>query len=475
MSLTVIVLAAGQGTRMKSGFPKVMHPLAGRPMVRYVVDAARTLDPANLVVVVGYGASLVREALGGWVTYVTQDEQLGTGHAVRQAEQAVAGRADTVLVLYGDTPLMRPETLRQIVDHHQTEKAAITALTFHPQDPTGYGRIVRDEKTGRVLAIVEEREATPEQRAIDEVFTGIFCFRDEWLWPSLGQIQAGSRGEYYLTSLVAIAGAQGKLVTGWPVSDPMEVIGLDHRLKLAQGEAEMRRRINERWMLAGVTLIHPETTYIDADAVLGADTVIWPNTYLQGTTRIGQDCIIGPGSVLRDSTIGDRCKIELSVIEGAIMEEGSEIGPFGHLRKGAHLGKGVHMGNFGEVKNSYLGPGVKMGHFSYVGDATVGAEANIGAGTITCNYDGQRKNRTVIGKGAFIGSDTMLVAPVEIGDDAKTGAGSVVTHDLPPGSMAYGIPARVKSLPTSTPPEPSSNSSSPAERTEREAIEPEEK
>jgi bifunctional UDP-N-acetylglucosamine pyrophosphorylase/glucosamine-1-phosphate N-acetyltransferase len=449
LSLTVIVLAAGQGARMKSGLPKVMHPLAGRPMVRYVVDAAHILDPANLVVVVGHVADPVRQAMGEGVTYVTQEERLGTGHAVQQAERVVAGRAETVLVLYGDTPLIRPETLRQVVDHHQSEGAAITALTFRPQDPTGYGRTVRDARTGRVLAIVEEREATAAQKAIDEASSGIFCFRDEWLWPNLARIQPDSRGEYYLTALVSIAGAKAEPVAGWPVSDPMEVIGLNDRLKLAQGEAEMRRRINERWMLAGVNFVHAETTYVDADVEIEPDTILWPNTFLQGRTRIGQACTIGPGSVIRDSTIGDRCKVEMSVIEQAIMEEECDIGPFGHLRKGAHLGRGVHMGNFGEVKNSYLGPGVKMGHFSYMGDATVGAEANIGAGTITCNYDGQRKHRTVIGKGAFIGSDTMLVAPVEIGDGAKTGAGSVVTHDMPAGSLAYGMPARVKSTPTS--------------------------
>jgi bifunctional UDP-N-acetylglucosamine pyrophosphorylase/glucosamine-1-phosphate N-acetyltransferase len=215
-------------------------------------------------------------------------------------------------------------------------------------------------------------------------------------------------------------------------------------VRLAQAEGEVRRRINERWMLAGVTLVHPEATYIDADVEIGAETVIWPNTFLQGQTRIGQACTLGPGSVIRDSTVGDGCRVELSMLEHAIMEEGSEIGPFGHLRKGAHLGPGVHMGNFGEVKNSYLGPGVKMGHFSYLGDATVGARVNIGAGTITCNYDGQRKQPTVVGEDAFLGSDTMLVAPVEVGQGAKTGAGSVVTHDIPPGTVAYGVPARVQ-------------------------------
>ncbi len=447
MSLSIVILAAGQGTRMKSALPKVLHPLAGRPMVRFVLEAACALEPANLVVVVGYGAEQVRRAVGDDVLYVTQTEQLGTGHAVCQAEAASAGRAEQVLVLYGDTPLIRPETLRRLVAHHQAEGAVATLLTFRPDDPTGYGRIVRDATGRRVLGIVEEKEATPEQRAIGEVSGGVFCFRDEWLWLNLAQVQRRPGGEFYLTDLAALAAEQGEMVVGFPVSDPLEVIGLDNRLKLAQAEAELRRRINERWMEAGVTLIHPEATYIEADVEIGADTVIWPHTLLQGRTSIGQGCVLGPGAVIRDSTLGERCRVELSVVEGAIMEEGSEIGPFGHLRRGAHLGPGVHMGNFGEVKNSYLGPGVKMGHFSYLGDATVGAGTNIGAGTITCNFDGQRKHRTVIGEGAFIGSDTMLVAPVEIGAGAKIGAGSVVTHDVPPGAVAYGVPARIRAKP----------------------------
>jgi bifunctional UDP-N-acetylglucosamine pyrophosphorylase/glucosamine-1-phosphate N-acetyltransferase len=444
LSLNVVVLAAGQGTRMRSDLPKVMHPLAGRPMVRYAVDAARTLTPENLVVVVGFGAELVRQAVAEDVLFVIQQEQLGTGHAVLQAEQAIAGRAESVLVLYGDTPLVQPETLLRLLEQHETSGSAVTVLTSQPGDPTGYGRIVREAGTERVLTIVEEVDATPKQKAIGEVSSGIFCFRDRWLWPNLARLQASPKGEFYLTSLVELACEQQEVVSAFQVADPLEVIGLDNRPKLARGEAEMRRRINERWMLSGVTLIDPDATYIEAGAAIGTDTVIWPNSYLQGNTRVGCDCVLGPGTVIRDSRIGDRCRIEMSVIEEALVEDDCEIGPFGHLRRGAHLAKGVHMGNFGEVKNSYLGPGVKMGHFSYLGDATVGPEANIGAGTITCNYDGKQKHRTIIGKGAFVGSDTMLVAPVEIGDGARTGAGSVVTRDVPPGRMAYGVPAQVR-------------------------------
>jgi bifunctional UDP-N-acetylglucosamine pyrophosphorylase/glucosamine-1-phosphate N-acetyltransferase len=444
LNLTIVILAAGQGVRMKSDLPKVLHPLAGRPMVQYVVESARSLEPNHMAVVVGYGADLVRQTLGDEVAYATQAERLGTGHAVQQAAKGVAGRAGTVLVLYGDTPLIQPDTLRLMVAHHEATGAAATILSFRPPDPAGYGRIVRDADGEKVLAIVEDKEATPEQKAIGEVNSGILCFRDDWLWPNLERMERRSGAELYLTDLVAMAVEQGEPVAALPAA-PLEVIGLDTRLKLARAEAEMRRRINEYWMLAGVTLVQPETTFIDAGVEIGADTVIWPNTFLQGKTSIGEGCTLGPGTVIRDSSIGDGCRVELSVVEQAVMEDDCDMGPFGHLRKGAHLGPGVHMGNFGEVKNSYLGPGVKMGHFSYLGDATVGAEANIGAGTITCNYDGKHKHQTIIGQDAFVGSGSMLVAPLKIGEGAVTGAGSVVTHDVPPGHVAYGVPARVKS------------------------------
>jgi bifunctional UDP-N-acetylglucosamine pyrophosphorylase/glucosamine-1-phosphate N-acetyltransferase len=412
-------------------------------MVQYVVETARNLEPNHLSVVVGYGADLVRQTLGDEVVYAMQAEQLGTGHAVQQAEENAAGKAGTVLVLYGDTPLIRTDTLRQMVAHHEATGAAATILSFRPPDPAGYGRIVRDADGEQVLAIVEDPETTPEQRAIGEVNSGILCFRDGWLWPNLGRLEHRPGAELYLTDLVAMAVEQGETVAALPAA-PIEVIGLDTRLKLAQAEAEMRRRINEYWMLAGVTLVQPEMTFIDAEVEIGADTVIRPNTYLHGKTEIGQGCTIGPGTVIRDSSIGQGCRVELSVVEQATMEDDCDMGPFGHLRKGAHLAKGVHMGNYGEVKNSYLGPGVKMGHFSYVGDAEIGAGANIGAGTVTCNYDGKRKHKTTIGPQAFIGSGSMLVAPVEIGKGATTGAGSVVKHDVPPGQVAYGVPARVK-------------------------------
>lgn len=441
MDLSIIILAAGQGTRMKSQLPKVLHPLAGRPMVQYALDVATQLAPKNLALVVGYGAQHLRQALGDGILYVEQSEQLGTGHAVLQARELLAGQAETVLVLYGDTPLITRQTLEAMLACHTRIQATITLLTFQADDPTGYGRILRDE-TGRVVAIVEQKEATPEQRAIREVNSGLLCFRDAWLWPHLEKLQP-QHGEYYLTGLVELAVAEGEPVAA-QAADATEVMGLDDRVKLARAEALIRQRINESWMLAGVTLLDPASTYIDASVKIGQDTVIYPNTYLQGTTSIGRDCRLGPNTIIRDSTIGHGCVIEASVVEGATVEDDVDVGPFAHLRQGTHLARGVYVGNFGEIKNSYLGPGTKMGHFSYLGDATLGANVNVGAGTITCNYDGQRKHPTVIEDDVFIGSDTMLVAPVKVGKGAKTGAGAVVTRDVPPEQMVYGVPARPK-------------------------------
>jgi bifunctional UDP-N-acetylglucosamine pyrophosphorylase/glucosamine-1-phosphate N-acetyltransferase len=333
--------------------------------------------------------------------------------------------------------------LRQLIELQADGKGPITMLTVVADDPMGFGRILRDE-AGQVVGIVEEAVATEAQKAIRELNCGVYCFDGDWLWPRLTQLPLSPKGEYYLTDIVAMAVAEGQVVQALKISDVTEVLGINDRSHLAQAEAAMRQRINQKWMLEGVTLLAPVLTFIDATVEIGQDTEIYPNTYLQGTTAIGRHCRLGPNTIVRDSTIGDGCTIEASVIEGAVLEEGADVGPFSHLRKGAHLAQGVHVGNFGEVKNSYLGPGTKMGHFSYVGDATVGREVNIAAGTITCNYDGQRKHPTIIEDGAFIGSDTMLVAPVRVGAGAKIGAGSVVTHDVPPGSVAYGVPARVR-------------------------------
>ncbi|MCS6906987.1 MAG: DapH/DapD/GlmU-related protein, partial [Anaerolineales bacterium] len=292
-------------------------------------------------------------------------------------------------------------------------------------------------------AIVEEAVASPEQLSIQELNVGLYCVRADWLWDTLPRITLSQKGEYFLTDLVALAVKEGLEVKTVSLADPVEAIGINHRAHLAEAEAVLRERINTHWMLEGVTILDPQSTYIEADVYLGQDTVIYPNTYLQGKTVIGQSCTIGPNTLIRDSQIGSKCQIVFSVVERAVLEDEVDVGPFAHLRQGAHLARGVHMGNFGEVKNSYLGPGTKMGHFSYIGDATIGAGVNIGAGTITCNYDGEKKNPTEVGDGAFIGSDTMLVAPVKLGEGARTGAGAVVTKDIPPHCLAVGVPARV--------------------------------
>jgi bifunctional UDP-N-acetylglucosamine pyrophosphorylase/glucosamine-1-phosphate N-acetyltransferase len=426
---------------MKSNIPKVLHPLLGKPMLDYLLEAACQATGANPVVVIGYQAEAVKEAAGDRADTVVQEPQLGTGHAVRQAEALLKDRAELVLVAYADMPLLTAETMQALIYAQERHPGPMTMLTVNADDPRGFGRVVRTE-AGHVAAIVEELHATPEQRQIKELNPGVYCFSAGWLWDSLQKIPLSPKGEYYLTDLVEIAVSQGLPVQALPLQDYHEAIGINSRVHLAEAEAVLRQRTNRRWMLSGVTLVDPQTTYIDAEVTIGQDTVIWPNTYLQGRTVIGEGCVIGPNTIIHHSKVGRGCTVLSSVVEKAEMEDDVDVGPFAHLRKGAHLAQGVHMGNFGEVKNSYLGPGTKMGHFSYIGDANIGPDVNIGAGTITCNFDGEKKNPTEIGAGVFIGSDTMLVAPVKLGDGARTGAGSVVTKNVAEDTLVVGIPAR---------------------------------
>lgn len=442
MKTIAIILAAGQGTRMRSSLPKVLHPLLGRPMALYALEAARQVTAARPVMVVGHGADQVRAALGDLADYVIQEPQLGTGHAVQQAAALLRGQADTVLVLAADMPLLTTHTLTRLVQAQQSHHGPLTMLTVLSDQSRGFGRVLRDPH-GRLLAIVEQAQATPEQLAIRELNVGVYCFAAAWLWEALERVPLSPKGEYYLTDLLGIAVQDGLPVQALVVEESAEAIGVNNRLHLAEAEAILRQRINQAWMLAGVTLIDPASTYIEPGVQIGQDTVIWPNTYLQGHTVVGAACTLGPNTIIRDSQLGDRCEVLASVLEKAVLEDDVDIGPFARLRTGAHLAQGVHMGNFGEIKNAYLGPGTKMGHFSYVGDATIGPQVNIGAGTVFCNYDGEHKHHTEIGAGVFIGSDTMLVAPLKIGDGARTGAGSVVTKDVPENSLAVGIPARV--------------------------------
>ena len=442
MKVAAILLAAGQGTRMKSDLPKVLHPLCGKPMLWHVLEAVKKVATEKPVVIVGHGAEQVNTFVGGTADCVLQEPQLGTAHAALQAASLLKGKSDYVLVVYADMPLLQDGTFRRLVESQRVNPGPFSMLTVMADDPRGFGRIVRSPN-GKVEAIVEEAVATPEQLNIHELNVGVYCFKSEWLWAALPRVQKNpQKGEYYLTDVVELAVKDDLAVQAVVHNDLFETIGINTRVHLAEAEAAMRQRINRAHMLNGVSMMDPVSTYIEAGISIGQDTLIMPNTYIHGKTVIGGKNVIGPNTIIRDSRIGDRCKVLASVLEGAELEDDIDMGPFARLRKGAHLAKGVHMGNFGEVKDSYLAPGVKLGHFSYIGNATIGVNTNIGAGTITCNYDGEKKNPTEIGSDVFIGSDTMLVAPVKIGDGAKTGAGAVVTKDVPADTLVVGMPAR---------------------------------
>jgi len=442
MKITAVLLAAGQGTRMKSDMPKVLHPLCGKPMLWHVLESLKEVATEKPVVVVGYGADEVTEYLGDSARSVLQEPQLGTGHAAMQTESLLKGKTDMVIVTYADMPLLRNETFKRLVETQHLNPGPFSLLTIIADDPRGFGRIIR-KPNGTVEAIVEENIATPEQKQIKELNAGAYCFNADWLWGALKRIEKNpGKGEYYLTDVVEIAVKDELPVQAVVHDDFIETIGINTRIHLSEAEAAMRQRINHSHMLNGVSMTDPTSTYIEAGVKIGKDTTIMPNTYIHGNTVIGERNVIGPNSVIRDTTVGNGCKILASVTESAILEDDVDIGPFARLRKGAHLMRHVHMGNFGEVKDSTLHEGVKMGHFSYIGNANIGANTNIGAGTITANYDGEKKNPTTIGENVFIGSDTMLVAPLEIGDGAKTGAGAVVTKNVPEDTLVVGMPAR---------------------------------
>lgn len=438
-----VVLAAGQGVRMKSKIPKVLHPVCGKELIRYPVDILRQLGIQRIVVVVSPGnVQAVQGLLGDELEYVIQPAVLGTGDALHRTEDALRGQVEHILVQNSDVPLIRPETVRQLMGRHLAESNDMTLLTSTNTAAQDLGKVRRDRR-GRVVDIVEAAEWKSTAESASELNGGVYCFSAPWLWENLERIEPSSKGERYLTSLVAIGAARGANIEGVSINDPNELLGVNNRLQLAQVEAVQRQRIREQWLLAGVTLLDPDSVFIDADVAIGQDTVILPNTMLLSQTSIGEDCEIGPGSIIRHSKVGPRCRITASVIEESTVENDVDIGPFSHLRPGAHLEPGVHIGNFCEIKNSHLAEGVAMGHFGYVGDASIGANVNLGAGMVTCNYDGKDKHRTVIEAGAFIGCDTMLVAPVTVGPEAVTGAGAVVTHDVPPGRLVVGVPARI--------------------------------
>lgn len=442
MKITAVLLAAGQGTRMKSDLPKVLHPLCGRPMLWHVLEALQSATTEKPVVVVGHGAEDVKNYLGDFAECVLQEPQLGTGHAAMQAESVLRDKSDYVIVTYADMPLLRGETFQQLVDTQLSNPGPFSLLTVIADDPRGFGRIVR-KADGTVEAIVEEYVATPEQREIKELNVGAYCFKADWLWEALHRIEKNpKKGEYYLTDIVEVAVRDDLPVQALVHDDFIETIGINTRVHLSEAESALRLRINREHMLNGVSMVDPASTYIEVDVKIGRDTTILPNTYIQESTEIGEGNVIGPNTLIRNSRIGNRCKVLASVMEGAVLEDDVDMGPFARLRKGAHLKSHVHMGNFGEVKDSTLHEGVKMGHFSYIGNANIGANTNIGAGTVTCNFDGEKKHPTEIGEDVFIGSDTMLVAPLKLGNGARTGAGAVVTKNVPEDTLVVGMPAR---------------------------------
>lgn len=435
-----VILAAGKGTRMNSRIPKVLHRVCGIEMVCLVEEAARQAGLAPIAVVVPHESQQIETAIGPGVCYVTQTEQLGTGHAVLQAEGQVEA-ADNILVMYGDVPLVNAETLKRMMRLHDDTEACITLLTSTLVNPEGLGRIVRD-RSGAIKAIVEEEYADDDTRSIREINSGFYCFRAQWLWKHLNGISPSQKGEVFLTDLVALAVQQGMTVESVLSADAYETIGVNNRIQLAEAEAVMRQRIRERWMINGVSMPDPSSVYIDHTVELGEDTVILPNSHITGQSHIGEACKIGPNSVISDSILGKGCEVISSVIRDSHLEDNVDVGPFSHIRGGSHLEQGVHVGTSAEVKSSRLGRDTKMGHFSYMGDAHLGTNVNIGAGAITCNFDGEKKNKTRIGDDVFISCDTMLIAPIKLGDRSATGAGAVVTKDVAPDSLVVGMPAR---------------------------------
>ena len=436
-NIFAIVLAAGQGTRMKSKLYKVLHPVCGKPMVEHVVDNIYTLqDVERIVTVVGHGAEMVKEQLGNKSEYVLQAEQLGTAHAVLQAESILASQEGTTLVVCGDTPLIRPETMKALYDYHIAQNAKATILTAIASNPTGYGRIIRGADRN-VELIVEQKDANDEQKKVTEINTGTYCFDNKALFEALKLVKnENAQGEYYLPDVIEILQKQGEIVSAYTTDSFDETLGVNDRFALSQAEELMRARINEFHMRNGVTIINPESTHISTDAVIGSDTVLKPGTVIEGKTVIGSDCVIGPNSQIVNSTIGDNTTVNSSVITDSTVGSATAIGPFAHLRPASNLGDHVKIGNFVEVKKSVLGDNTKVSHLSYIGDAEIGQNVNIGCGSITVNYDGVNKYKTTIEDDVFVGCNSNLVAPVTLGAGSFVAAGSTVTKDVPGDALA---------------------------------------
>lgn len=433
-----VILAAGKGTRMKSALPKVLHRVGGRPMLAHVLAAAKEAGAGRSIAVIGFGAESVEAEIGPAAEFAVQAEQLGTGHAVLQAKAALIGYRGTVMVLCGDTPLLTAAMLRSLYEGHRRSGAAATVLTARMPDPAGYGRVIRDGD-GRVLRIVEQKDASATELAVNEINTGIYCFECEQLFAALAGVTCDNRqGEYYLTDAIGLLAGQGAKVWAETAADHQATMGINSRQQLAEAEGILRRRKLAELMDEGVTVMDPASTFIDAGVAIGADSVIYPFTWLEGTTTIGRGCAIGPNTRLTDVTVGDEATIHFSYAHECSIGSKVTVGPYVHLRPQSELAAGVKVGNFVEIKNSKVGLGSKVPHLSYIGDTDMGAGVNIGSGTITVNYDGKKKHRTVIEDEAFIGCNTNLVAPVSVGRGSYIGAGSTITKDVPPGALAVG-------------------------------------
>ena len=434
MSLRTLILAAGKGTRMKSELPKVLHKVCGVPMIEKIVDTCNRIGSLENILILGHKKEEILKVLPN-VEYVVQEEQLGTGHAVIQAKEKLENFDGTVMILCGDTPLLKEETLKNLYEYHKKTNATTTILTSIYENPFGYGRIVKENE--KVVGIIEEKEASDEIKAIKDINAGVYCFNSKELLAALEKIDnKNEKGEYYLTDVISINVKAGKKVEAILLNDNDEILGINYMIELEQANNIMKNRINNLHMENGVILIDKNNIYIEESVKIGQDTVIYPGVLLQGNTIVGEKCELLGNTRIIDCTIGNNVKVESSVLEDSIVENKVTIGPFAHLRPKSHLKEEVHIGNFVEIKKSTLEKGVKAGHLTYLGDAIVGEKTNIGAGTITCNYDGKNKFKTTIGKNAFIGSDTMLVAPVNIGENALVGAGSVITKDVPENALA---------------------------------------
>lgn len=435
MNLETLILAAGKGTRMKSKLPKVLHKVGGKPMIKHVIDSAKKAGSTREVVVIGSGARLVQQEISG-VEFVLQEEQLGTGHAVLSAKEKFAASKGTILILCGDTPLLTAETLKKFVAAHESSNCAATILTAEMPDPKGYGRILREEDD-TFRGVVEDKDATDDEKKIREVNGGCYCFSAEKLFGALEKVgNDNAQGEYYLPDVLPILKDAGEKVGAFKVDYAMEILGINSRVQLAAADKALRMRKDRELMDSGVTILDPNTTFIDADVTIGQDTIIHPNTYLEGKTTIGEDCEIGPNVRFVNMTVGNNVTAHFSYCHDAEISNNVVLGPYVHLRPGTKLSEHVKVGNFVEVKNSNIGQGTKLPHLQYIGDSDVGANVNIGCGAVTCNYDGKQKFRTTIEDNAFIGCNTNLVAPVTVGEGAYTAAGSTITKDVPPGNLA---------------------------------------